>query len=580
MKKALFFLITKMFVLVLGVLFALQGCDKSEVAELEDAKPAELFQVNEYNTDLRDFTLAVRNALRSNSGFREFIRDEALRKIDGDYNVILKKVVDKEISSTDGLKSATAGFTVKDLLESYHPNANQYKLKSGTSIIDELMAKYPYLQISVPVHAESWDPVSYTPVVTFMPLEYRDGTTKKVTGYHPDGGIVHLCAIIEPTSPVIVISQNERLPNGTGEEVIEPSPSPPATPTNLRALPTESGIQLVWEMPAGTDQSNTTGYFIFRADAETQIFSRIHTVNGALNRIFFDNNVSARRTYSYYVTAHFQGVESGQSNIVSITAPNFPNPVLSFDAILRSRSSAELRWDNDHSQFISETRLYKKVPGVTNGYQFFRSFTPNDVNFFDNNLHAGKRTFYKIRHASPAGLSNARYDFVRVPYRDYPGSSPVFVKQIKFSCWGLEGWLAGAPEFRIALTNVNKQTKQTFVIQPRMDFLFESRTKSQRFYGRMAMDWRPDIWYDMLTFRVREFDRSLARKQLTLNAGFNFKNPEKTGFNFGLGASATIEFYDNYEEVGNAFLSYFDWPERWLVFPNYGVQILVNDKDW
>jgi hypothetical protein len=58
-----------------------------------------------FNNDLQDFALVVNRAAKDNSSFRKLIQEQALLKLDGDYDVLLKQIADKEVSE-GGAKSA------------------------------------------------------------------------------------------------------------------------------------------------------------------------------------------------------------------------------------------------------------------------------------------------------------------------------------------------------------------------------------------------------------------------------------------------------------------------------------------
>ncbi len=314
------------------MIFVFQACEKKEQVEVDGIlMTKELFLDNEYNTDFSDFAKAVRNALNKSPDFREFVKEEALLMIDGDYDVVLQKVINKNIAVPSTTKSAKVNFTVKDLLEDCYSESARLKLKStSTSIIDELLNKYPDMQIAVPVHAEEWDVENYIPTVTFLPWEYEDATTTTITGYDSKGNIVAIDVINEPAQPVIVISENERFVNSVNDP---DNPIEPPTPTNLNGTSTESGIRLTWEMPSETKPINTTGYYIYRKSAGTMNYIRIQTVLGAYERSYDDKSIVASQSYSYYVMAYYQGTTSSPSNYITVTAPNYPKPVLSFNAI-------------------------------------------------------------------------------------------------------------------------------------------------------------------------------------------------------------------------------------------------------
>lgn len=120
MKKILY-----VFVVALMTMFV--SCDKNENVvddQSTPTNPEELYAKTEYNLDMRDFAMAVNEAINANKSFRKLIKEEAMRKFDGDYDVLLSKVVEKKLSLTQQdkvlisrVKSANQEFTVKDLLD-------------------------------------------------------------------------------------------------------------------------------------------------------------------------------------------------------------------------------------------------------------------------------------------------------------------------------------------------------------------------------------------------------------------------------------------------------------------------------
>ncbi len=194
-----------LFVAGLVLWTVVQSCEMKEATSNENVKPVGHYEENEYNSDFSDFA------------------------IDGDYDVLLRHFVDKQVKARSSLKSEIRDYTVKELLEDSYMVGGINNTKSSVSIIDDLLRKYPDMQIAIPVHAEEWNVNNYIPTVTFLPLEYDDASTKTLTGYDSKGNIVSIDAINEPDEPVIVISENERM-------IIEPDPDnpvKPSAPTNL-----------------------------------------------------------------------------------------------------------------------------------------------------------------------------------------------------------------------------------------------------------------------------------------------------------------------------------------------------------
>jgi hypothetical protein len=566
-------------ILVLYVVIIPVGCERSDLRSGDSRNTEVLFEKNGYNLDMQDFSLAVTSAIKDNKSFRNLIKEEALKMFDGDYDVLLSNIVNYRVDPAESLvKSAGESYCVRDLLQShYKSSSGQAENKSSGSVIDDLISKYPYLQISVPVNAEKWVDDTYVPVVTFIPYEFDEATTTEVTGFTTDGNTIVLDAINTPEDPVIVISMNERI-----EIIDEPKrPVLPPDPFNLTGVLTESGIRLNWEMPDTATVDNTTGYYVYRKSSSDSYYVLISTVTGVYNRSYDDNNVVSQKSYSYYVLAYYEGEISSPSNYVTITAPPLPKPVLSFDAIQHAKSIVELRWQNDNSQYIQETKVFKQVIGVNTDYVLLKSFTADQHDYFDTDIPFGKKIIYKVAHATALGLSNPKYDFVQAPYRDISQKSPIYIKQITFTDWKIESWIAGKPEFYITVMNVDASSKKTYTVQDQIQCDFSKRSNtSQIFYGVKVLDWQPGFWYDMLTFYAVEYDRSWFKLEATFGVGYNAKDTLKLGFIQGnAGIQCTITFEDKGEKCGNSYLDYFDNPESWLIFPNYGVKVLISESD-
>lgn len=557
------------------IVLVAQGCDNTRYYP-ENASG--IFTNNTYNNTFRDFSLAVVSAMNENPEFRKLIREEALEMNDGDYDVLLTNIAGEALSAKSGSSKSMGCLSVKELLNRHFAKTvRQDYLKSSSSPIDDLLSEYPDLQISVPVNAEEWDPGNYIPVVTFLPLEYDELSTMELTAYTPDGDTVLLDAVTPPDDPVIVVSLSERY---VSEELPEAVIEPPI-PLNLTSSLTESGIRLSWSMPDSTDIDNTEGYYVYRLSSESQSYTMLTALYGSNNRSYNDYNVVSAASYSYFIIA-FNGSEvSSPSNYVTVTAPFLPKPVTSFDAIQHAKNEVELRWQNDNSQYILETRIYKHVIGVSSEYVMIGSYPANQSETMDHNIDVGKKTLYKVHHVTALGESNPKYDFIQAPYRDISQNSPIYIKQIKFSDWELERWPAGKPEFYITVTNVDALSKTPYKVQDQMDCQFTSRSKtSQIFTGKKVLDWKPGFWYDMLTFTALEYDRTINGLKMSIGVKFNSKDLLKLNFlEATAGVQFEIDFKDKGEICGNSYYDYFSEPESWLIFPNYGVQILVSESD-
>jgi len=88
-----------LFVAGLVLWTVVQSCEMKEATSNENVKPVGHYEENEYNSDFSDFARVVSEALKSDKDFRYMVRDEALQLIDGDYDVLLRHFVDKQVKA-------------------------------------------------------------------------------------------------------------------------------------------------------------------------------------------------------------------------------------------------------------------------------------------------------------------------------------------------------------------------------------------------------------------------------------------------------------------------------------------------
>lgn len=557
----------------------------------------------EYDIQMKDFAKAVHLAIVNNSDLRELISSEALKQFDGDYDVLVTTISSQKVRVDDATlktKAGSDGMTVKDLLDSYYTSSAQ--TKSTNSIIDELQSKYPDLQISVPVHAEEWDPETYIPIVAFLPSDYDDATVETIPGYDSEGNYIDIDAINIPEDPVIVIGQNERvvLDDITMDSLVVTYPpltpiedttqvTPPNAPHSLTTITTENSIFLSWSQD---DEPNI--YYIWRKAQNETKYTKIGSVSGADNRSYEDRNLSPSTYYNYYITSAYlygkpisagrgqtidiEVAESDPSESVFAKSPDVPDPLSYFEAKLAG-NNVELCWNND-KYVDSETHIEYSVPGFFDSYQDLGTYpTPIDNHRY-NSSYKGTRVIYKATRENNIGVSDSKYDYIYPPYRNADKPSPVYIKQIKFKDWSLERWPAGKAEFCLKVLGVN-DNGETIELQKEMLFDFNSGSStSQVFTGRKALDWlylADDDWYSAVTFYMEEYDRGTPSFTFTIAARLNLKLLEM--IEASLGAEAEFEFRDEGEICGTAYLDYFNNPEQWISFPNYGVEMLISENE-
>ena len=554
-------------ILIISLFFVVQSCQKNEIDQVNNNN--ELFLDTKYNNDFKDLSVALSKAIKEQGELRSLIKNEALVMFDGDYDILLKNIKDKSIEDAKSKSRST----VKGVLNTYFNDGRlSASTKSVQDIIDELTEQYPDLQISIPVHAEEWDDENFIPKVTFIPEEYDEASTQHVAAYN-DGVEESLDAVTPPNNPVIVVSLNERLLEQTSIT------SAPVLAIELSAMAIESGVRLTW-IPSTNTGGTIQLYHIYRKQAGQSNFELYHTNYGIYNTTFDDINTESNVYYSYYVTASNTEGDSDPSNIVNIQAPvNNPNNVLSFDAIHLAINDTELRWNNDYSEYFEGTKIFKKVVGVDSDYNLFGTYNPNTHYITDTNLTVGKRINYVAQQYSGTQLSNAKYDFVRIPYRDISQPSNIYIEKIQFDDWRIEGWLAGKPEFKLTIAGVNPLTNSSYAIQDKLEFYFSCRHSYNNFNGRLVLPWDPTNWYEMLSFNLVEFDRNRGNLTINLSAKYKNKNASKTNFNAEAGIDYSIKIDKKDENCGNGYINYYDPSSGWIYFPQYGARIYYSTVD-
>ena len=134
----------------------------------------------------------------ANPNLRGQIRDLAAERFDGDTNVLYKTLA----SETN----------VRQALAQAHNSGLDIQASNAEALvaIDKLASNIPYFQVAVPVHLDTWDPETYTPLVGFARVDIDDTELETITAYDAQGNAHILDAQVEPDVPVIILGQNER----------------------------------------------------------------------------------------------------------------------------------------------------------------------------------------------------------------------------------------------------------------------------------------------------------------------------------------------------------------------------------
>jgi hypothetical protein len=222
----------KLFILICLVVvsFSFSSCEKEYDVSNSDGLTNEkktLVHLSDNDAILVDLAKSLAKSI-SNKQVFETLKQKIDEKIDGDYNTLFVDIMNVPIKTENGLRGSSIK-TFLDFLAESHENSEGAQLRSGTNSfvdqINELVQKNPLLQIAMPLqddYSQMTTEELQNSIVTFIPENYKEGSTQWIVGFDAVEEEYTLSVKTPPSSPVIVISQNERF-------IVTPSGATPFT---------------------------------------------------------------------------------------------------------------------------------------------------------------------------------------------------------------------------------------------------------------------------------------------------------------------------------------------------------------
>ena len=549
-------------------IFALVSCDKNEeiVNTKNTATQSGVFANTEYNLDLRDFAFAIKEAINNNQSFRKMIHEEANKRIDGDFDVVISKIASKKLVVTSKNSSNKIGseITVKALLdETFNAIQNRYSnnencpikfspqrikaIKSNESVIDELIGKYPNLQISVPVHIDDLENENYIAPIAFIPEEINEQTTQSLPVII-NNEISTISAQTEPANAVIVVGMNERSESNTFEVLSDT----PQTPLNLSASSTSSGILLTWQKPS--DSSNITGYNIYRKSSSDLTFIKIGVNTGSNNVSYSDNNILYSSTYTYYITSCNNTFESEPTTAIVAKTLDLQNPKNLKIYTANTAKSLDIEWD---PTTIGESyEIWRRKSGEADYSKIGENKGLYNNAYTDTNLESGKIYSYKIRSKNSSDSYSTWSSNISSHASNRQLNDELKVLSIMFTDKGkYEPWYRGDPELLLVVagsTGSNSATKlyDSGLIQT-------SHVSNNKWFNvnlQVTAHWNPNINGSVLTFSWSEMD-SGSKTTYTLYANYEDKGDNST---IKAGGEVKYESNDGNESIVTTLINWWD----------------------
>lgn len=184
------------------ITFIILSCNQENEHEL--IRESNLID-NEQKKDFEDFALIISKSLNEED-FVNYILTESSKKFDGDYDILLAK----DFSKNNVDKSKKENINLKTLLKN---NLDKKKFKSENAksnnldtYFNELLEKYPTLQISVPNYSSSnglrKGSSSESPLVA-----YALDDEESITAFDEFGNSQKLTNDIIPTTPELLLAK-------------------------------------------------------------------------------------------------------------------------------------------------------------------------------------------------------------------------------------------------------------------------------------------------------------------------------------------------------------------------------------
>ncbi len=558
------------------------GCAKH--TDLTDTSSAESVKVDYtfYNSDISNLAVILNKAMLSNKDFRNIVKADAMKKFDGDVNVLFSDLLNESIECET---KSNNNISVKSFLSSFCP---QTKTSSeGTDIIDDLQKQYPLLQIAIPVKADDWDG-SYVPTIAYVPYPFDETTTEDIPAITSDGEWISLSARTEPEEPVIVISQNERISTlpSKKDSLLTQDLVTPSTPTDLKAETVNDYIELSW------NSVTCDAYEVYRKGPNDDNYSFLGSTTSTY---YNDKSISANCVYHYYVIAcntkiimvngkyQLQIASSEASENVRAQAPSIPENLSYFNVICQGKN-IEFRW-NDDGIPDSKVNIYSKFAATQSDYSLLYSPLSSETNWQYECPIKGSKVVYQARRQHNVGQSNPVYDFIYPPYRNTAELSPIYIKKISVSNINdIEAWYSGAPEFYIKVFKPSISSNGEYVtsdlgIEKR--FAFESRdSSSQSFSDALLYNWLAGddfSWNDAIALYVMEGDNNFD-SEFSAGISVTIKDIVNLSLSYKACSKVNSTFSTSGQYCGSSVLYYFEDPEKNLSFTSYGLNIEISEN--
>ena len=318
-------LIATMLFLTIG----LAGCEKDNYEMIRELPTSQLLLTNspsfdttsipKINNVIEQYSYLIASCME-NSSFRSLIKEKAMERFDGDYDVLATTLHESYLPN---------GIKVIELLSSKYDSLFRINGEmTGNDFIQYAVLSVPNLQISVPLYCEEWNTLDFIPNVIPLPCDFRD-SCDEILSYNSNLLPSAVSTRTKPEVPYVVVGMSERVDmNGNLKYVNQtssyshyqfPTDSTPASPDYPAMLTLNQGPahQLILQW---SDVANENGYLVYRKHMSGGFYP-IDTL-GANENMFMDTGLVGGDQYWYTVRSFNGGGLSPYSPIKTTWASN------------------------------------------------------------------------------------------------------------------------------------------------------------------------------------------------------------------------------------------------------------------
>lgn len=585
-------------IIVLGLLVGFTiGCENhldNQRLQIESNVDKQEMAMSSQDEIIRNVALTIHEAMIASVDFRETVKQMALEKFDGDYDILLSQIKDKEVFDYAPLKGLPRNVSVAYMFEELYPATDKSSFQED--VLSAISQMYPNMQISVPVNIDKWEE-GYIPTVVFIDSSFKDTITEYVQGFDAHGNSVWVDAINAPEMPIVVVGYNERIGGlsdcvesdtrvlpPVGGEIIPISPT--LMVSNFTATIEGGIIRLSWESYGSV--SSTEVY----CSVDGGEFINIGT---ATNSSFIVNDVDANTTYEFYVKLiGIKGLGSGSASAVSsrvsvTTGQVVLQPLTSFQATQINDTQVMLSWEQNSATNNEYVQIYRRalVDNTETGLgTLIASISNSNTHvFIDEGGFAGNKYLYTAMNAKNGCVSNHKYDTIWKASRNCSRPDSVYLKTISYDAdsykYDIESWLYGAPEFRVSVHTVSGDSTTPSTRVNGKFFYFDEEFQNFKVFNseNYLFSWLPSTTYDSMMIHMTEWDLESADVTVSVNVGVGFKVPLKNDIDMSLSASVGVNINDDDIPIGFGQTYYFESPHPLISLENFDFQVRLSNTN-